>query len=50
MNHDAYVLAAYLVSATVIGATILWVVLDDRGRRRDLAALEAAGIKRRSDA
>ncbi len=50
MNHDAYVLAAYLVSAAVIGATILWVVLDDRGRRRDLAALEAAGIKRRSDA
>lgn len=49
MNHDAYVFAAYAVSAVVIGATILWVLLDYRGRRRDLAALDAAGVKRRSD-
>ena len=49
MNHDAYVLAAYAVSALTIAALVGWILLDQRARRRDLAALEKAGIRRRSE-
>lgn len=49
MSHDAYVLAAYAVSAFTIGALVVWILIDQRGRKRDLAALEAAGIRRRSE-
>jgi len=49
MSHEAYVFAAYAVSALTIGALIAWILLDQRARRRDLAALEKAGIRRRSE-
>ena len=38
---------SYIQKLTVAGL-ILWVWLDGRARRRELAALEAAGIRRRS--
>ena len=38
--HALYVTAAYAITA---------IVLDQRARRRELAELEAAGIRRRSD-
>ena len=47
--HALYVAAAYGVSALVIGAVIAWILVDQRARRRELAALEAAGIRRRSE-
>ena len=47
--HAVYVAAAYGVSAFVLSALAAWVLLDQRARRRELAALEAAGIRRRSD-
>ena len=47
--HDLYVLAAYGVSALVLAGLIGWVLLDYRARRRELADLQAAGLKRRSD-
>jgi len=47
--HAAYVAAAYGVSFLVIAALAGWILLDQRARRRELAALEAAGIRRRSD-
>lgn len=49
MNHEAYVFAAYAVSALTIAALVGWILLDQRARRRDLAALEKAGIRRRSE-
>ncbi|MBK8456267.1 MAG: heme exporter protein CcmD [Phyllobacteriaceae bacterium] len=49
MNHDAYVFAAYAISALVIALTVGWVVFDYRGRKADLATLEAAGVRRRSE-
>ena len=49
-THDLYVAAAYGVSALVLAALVLWIAADQRARRRELAALEAAGIRRRSDA
>ena len=48
--HAIYVTAAYGVSILVLAGLIAWVLVDQRGRKRDLAALEAAGIRRRSDA
>ena len=47
--HALYVTAAYGVSTLGLAALIGWVLLDQRGRRRDLAELEASGLRRRSD-
>ena len=49
MNHTLFVTAAYLVSALGLGGLALWIALDARARRREIAALEAAGTRRRSD-
>ena len=49
MNHALFVTAAYLVSALGLGGLALWILLDQRARRREIAALEAAGTRRRSD-
>lgn len=48
--HAWYVAAAYGVSAVVLALTIGWILLDQQARRRELAELEAQGIRRRSDA
>lgn len=48
MTHFAYVAAAYAASFATIGGLVLWVWLDGRARRLELAALEASGIRRRS--
>jgi heme exporter protein D len=47
--HALYVTAAYAVSVVAITGLVLWVFLDQRARLRELAALEAAGFRRRSD-
>ncbi|MBW8638538.1 heme exporter protein CcmD [Hoeflea sp. WL0058] len=48
MSHDVYVALAYGITAIVIAALILWVVLDQRARRTELSELEARGVRRRS--
>lgn len=48
MNHVTYVAASYGAAFLTIAGLILWVWLDGRARRRELAVLEAAGIRRRS--
>lgn len=47
--HDLYVTAAYGVSAVLVLAMIVWIVVDYRQRRSELAELEASGVRRRSD-
>jgi heme exporter protein D len=47
MTHSAYILAAYLAAAIVVGGLALWVVLDNRLQKRRLQRLEADGIGRR---
>ncbi|MDX8518806.1 heme exporter protein CcmD [Mesorhizobium dulcispinae] len=47
--HALYVTAAYAVTAIVLAGLIGWILLDQRARKRELAALEAAGVRRRSD-
>ncbi|WP_026615397.1 heme exporter protein CcmD [Ensifer aridi] len=48
MSHAAYVIASYAVAAVTVAALVAWVVGDGRARQRELRALEAAGIRRRS--
>ena len=47
--HGLYVAAAYGISVLAIAALVAWVVLDQRARRREMAELEASGVRRRSD-
>ena len=47
--HALYVAAAYGVSAVAIAGLILWILADQRARKREMAELEAAGFRRRSD-
>ncbi|MDI6028868.1 heme exporter protein CcmD [Corticibacterium sp. UT-5YL-CI-8] len=47
--HALYVTAAYAVSAIAIAGLIGWILIDQRGRRREIAELQAAGLRRRSD-
>jgi heme exporter protein D len=48
MTHTFYISASYIVAAIVILCLIAWVWLDGRARQRELADLEASGIRRRS--
>ena len=47
--HMAHVAAAYGVSAIVLGILALALLLQRLRAKRQIAALEAAGIKRRSE-
>jgi len=49
MSDSAFVFAAYSVTAVAIAALAAWIFLDQHGRRRELAELEAMGIRRRSE-
>jgi heme exporter protein D len=48
MKYAFYVYTSYGVATFVILCLIAWVWLDGRGRRKDLAELEASGFRRRS--
>ncbi|PDV87969.1 heme exporter protein CcmD [Rhizobium sp. H4] len=48
MTHAFYVYASYGFAALVTLAVAVWTWADGRARRSELAALEAAGIRRRS--
>lgn len=47
--HALYVSAAYAISALALAALVIWILADQRARRRELAELEASGLRRRSD-
>ncbi|GES53341.1 heme exporter protein D [Rhizobium sp. ERR 922] len=48
MTHPFYVFGSYGFAAVVVLALIAWIWIDGRLRRRELAALEASGLRRRS--
>ena len=50
MGHTFYIAASYGVTGVIVAALCLWVWLDGRARQRELAALDAAGHRRRSSA
>jgi heme exporter protein D len=47
--HALYVLAAYGISALALAGLVVWILVDQRARRREMAELEASGARRRSD-
>lgn len=48
MSHSFYIYTSYSVSAVVILFLICRIWLDGRACQREMAALDAAGIRRRS--
>ncbi len=46
--HAAFIIAAYLMAATVVLGLIAWVIADHDAQRRLLADLEARGVTRRA--
>lgn len=48
MGHVAFVSAAYGVTALVLAGIALWLAADHHARKRELADLEARGVRRRS--
>lgn len=49
MTHLTYVLLSYGTTIVAIFTAIIWILLDQRYLRRELARLEQQGIRRRSD-
>ena len=47
-QYAAFIIAAYVVAFAAIGALAVFILDDDRRQRRALAALERAGVQRRS--
>ncbi|MEZ0283283.1 heme exporter protein CcmD [Methyloceanibacter sp.] len=47
-QYAAFIIAAYVTAFAAIGALAVFILDDDRRQRRTLAALERAGVKRRS--
>ncbi len=47
-HNEGYVLASYLITLIAMIVIIGWVLLDSRGRQRELKRLEETGIRRRS--
>ncbi len=39
--HTAFILGSYLACAAIIVSLTAWIVLDNRARKRELAALDA---------
>lgn len=48
-QHALYVAAAYAIAAVALVGLVGWVLLDQRARKKELAELEASGVRRRSD-
>lgn len=48
MTHTFYIAMSYGIATLISLCLILWVWLDGRARSRELAELEASGIRRRS--
>jgi heme exporter protein D len=49
MSHELFVAAAYGISAVTLVGLAAWILIDRNQRKRELAALEASGVRRRSD-
>lgn len=50
MSHAVFVTLSYAAAALIVGGLVVSIWLDGRVRKRELADLEAAGIRRRSEA
>ena len=39
--HAAFILGSYMATLAILLALVAWIVLDNRGRKRELEALDA---------
>jgi heme exporter protein D len=46
--HAGFIIAAYVATAAVVTALIMWVIADHAAQKRALAELERRGFTRRS--
>ena len=49
VTEITYIWAAYIAAALIVSAITLWTLYDARSQRRQLAEIEARGIRHRSD-
>jgi len=49
VTEIGYIWAAYFAAALIVSAITLWTLYDARSQRRELAKLEARGLRRRSE-
>ena len=47
--HAGFIIASYAIFVLVVAGLIVWIWFDGIAQKRALAALEARGIRRRSD-
>lgn len=47
--HAGFIIVAYAVFFAAVAGLVVWIVVDGRRLARQLADLEARGIRRRSD-
>ena len=47
-KHAAYIIPSYAITAFVIAALVVWILMIYRKRRKEISDLEARGIKRGS--
>lgn len=48
MSHEVFVFLSYAATALTLGGLVAAIMLDGRARKRELAELEAQGVRRRS--
>ncbi|MDP2732895.1 MAG: heme exporter protein CcmD [Hoeflea sp.] len=48
MSHETFVFLSYAATALVLAGLLLSILADGRARKRELAELEAQGVRRRS--
>ncbi|MBX3596496.1 MAG: heme exporter protein CcmD [Rhizobiaceae bacterium] len=48
-THDIYVTAAYGLSVLALAGLSVTILADQRARKRELAELEAKGLRRRAE-
>jgi heme exporter protein D len=49
VTHLGYILAAYLATAVVLAALVIWVALDLRVQKSKLRRLEDEGLRKRQE-
>jgi len=49
MSHEAFVFVSYAATAVTLAGLLMSILLDGRARRRELAELDAQGVRRRSN-
>ncbi len=47
-DHAAFIIPSYAITAAVIAGLTIWIMVVYRRRKREIAELEARGVRRRS--